>query len=90
MINILHGDLSLVGPRAIVPDELSKYGEWGPLLLTVPPGLTGLWQVSGRSDTTYQQRIDFDLYYINNWSLGLDLLIIARTIPAVLSRKGAV
>lgn len=89
LINILRGELSLVGPRPIVVAELEKYGQWGSLLLTVPPGLTGLWQVSGRSDTTYQQRIDFDLYYINNWSLGLDLLIMARTIPAVLSRKGA-
>lgn len=89
LLNILRGELSLVGPRPIVTPELEKYGPWGRLLLTVPPGLTGLWQVSGRSDTTYQQRIDFDLYYINNWSLGLDLLILLRTIPAVLSRKGA-
>ena len=89
LINILRGELSLVGPRPIVEDEVRKYGEWGRLLLTVPPGLTGMWQVSGRSDTTYQQRVDFDLYYINNWSLGLDLLIMLRTIPAVLSRKGA-
>ena len=59
------------------------------LLGTVPPGLTGLWQVSGRSAVSYQQRIDFDLFYINNWSLGLDLLILLRTIPAVLSRRGA-
>ena len=90
LINVVRGDCSLVGPRAIVQNEVEKYGEWRDLLLTVPPGLTGLWQVSGRSDTSYQQRIDFDLYYINNWSIGLDLLIIARTIPAVLSRKGAV
>ena len=89
LVNILKGELSLVGPRPIVEDEVRKYGEWGKLLLTVPPGLTGMWQVSGRSDTTYQQRVDFDLYYINNWSLGLDLLIMLRTIPAVLSRKGA-
>ncbi len=89
LINILRGELSLVGPRPIVDDEVPRYGPWGRLLLTVPPGLTGLWQVSGRSDTSYQQRIDFDLYYINNWSLGLDLLILLRTIPAVLSRKGA-
>jgi exopolysaccharide biosynthesis polyprenyl glycosylphosphotransferase len=89
LLNILRGELSLVGPRPIVVPELEKYGPWGSLLTTVPPGLTGLWQVSGRSDTTYQQRIDFDLYYINNWSLGLDLLILLRTIPAVLSRKGA-
>ena len=89
LINIIRGDCSLVGPRAIVEKEQEKYGQWATLLLTVPPGLTGLWQVSGRSDTSYQQRIDFDLHYINNWSLGLDLLIILRTIPAVLSRKGA-
>jgi exopolysaccharide biosynthesis polyprenyl glycosylphosphotransferase len=89
LLNILRGELSLVGPRPIVVPELEKYGPWGSLLTTVPPGLTGLWQVSGRSDTTYQQRIDFDLFYINNWSLGLDLLILLRTIPAVLSRKGA-
>jgi exopolysaccharide biosynthesis polyprenyl glycosylphosphotransferase len=89
LLNILRGELSLVGPRPIIGAELAKYGPWGGLLTTVPPGLTGLWQVSGRSATTYQQRIDFDLYYINNWSLGLDLLILARTIPAVLSRKGA-
>jgi exopolysaccharide biosynthesis polyprenyl glycosylphosphotransferase len=89
LLNILRGELSLVGPRPIVEDEMRKYGNWGRLLLTVPPGLTGLWQVSGRSDTSYQQRVDFDLYYINNWSLGLDLLILARTIPAVLSRRGA-
>jgi exopolysaccharide biosynthesis polyprenyl glycosylphosphotransferase len=89
LLNILRGELSLVGPRPIIDAELAKYGPWGGLLTTVPPGLTGLWQVSGRSATTYQQRIDFDLYYINNWSLGLDLLILARTIPAVLSRKGA-
>lgn len=89
LINIIRGDCSLVGPRAIVEKEQEKYGQWASLLLTVPPGLTGLWQVSGRSDTSYQQRIDYDLHYINNWSLGLDLLIILRTIPAVLSRKGA-
>lgn len=89
LVNILRGELSLVGPRPIVEDEVRKYGGWGKLLLTVPPGLTGLWQVSGRSDTSYQQRVDFDLYYINNWSLGLDLLVLARTIPAVLSSRGA-
>lgn len=89
LINILRGELSLVGPRPIVADELARYGHWGRLLLTVPPGLSGLWQVSGRSDVSYQRRVDFDLYYINNWSLGLDLVILARTLPAVLSRKGA-
>jgi len=89
LLNIIRGELSLVGPRPVVERELDKYGVWGSLLTTVPPGLTGLWQVSGRSDVSYQERIDYDLYYINNWSLGLDLLILLRTIPAVLSRKGA-
>jgi lipopolysaccharide/colanic/teichoic acid biosynthesis glycosyltransferase len=89
LLNVLRGELSLVGPRPIVTGEMEKYGHWAGLVHTVPPGLTGLWQVSGRSDTTYQQRVDFDLYYINNWSLGLDLIILARTIPAVLSRRGA-
>jgi lipopolysaccharide/colanic/teichoic acid biosynthesis glycosyltransferase len=89
LINILRGELSLVGPRPVVPAEVEKYGVWGGLLATVPPGLTGQWQVSGRSDLSYQQRGDLDLYYINNWSPGLDLLILLRTIPAVLSRKGA-
>lgn len=89
LINILRGELSLVGPRPVVSAEVAKYGAWGALLATVPPGLTGQWQVSGRSDVSYQQRVDLDLYYINNWSLGLDLLILLRTIPAVLSRKGA-
>jgi lipopolysaccharide/colanic/teichoic acid biosynthesis glycosyltransferase len=81
--------MSLVGPRPPLPEESAAYGPDIRRRLLVKPGLTGLWQVSGRSDTTYQQRVDFDLYYINNWSLGLDLLILARTIPAVLSRKGA-
>lgn len=89
LLNILRGEMSLVGPRPIVAAEAEKYGAWGRLLLTVPPGLSGLWQVSGRSDTSYEQRVDFDLYYINNWSLGLDWLILLRTIPAVLSRRGA-
>lgn len=89
LLNILRGDLSLVGPRPVVASEVVKYGPWSELLATVPPGLTGQWQVSGRSDLSYQQRVDLDLYYINNWSLGLDLLILLRTIPAVLSRRGA-
>lgn len=89
LINILRGELSLVGPRPVVAAELEKYGHWGRLLLTVPPGLSGLWQVSGRSDVSYQRRVDFDLYYINNWSPGLDLVILLRTPLAVLSRKGA-
>lgn len=89
LINILHGDMSIVGPRPIVPEELSKYNQWAPLLLKVKPGLTGFWQVNGRSNLRYEERIQLDMYYIQNWSLGLDIGIILTTIPAVLLRKGA-
>ena len=89
LINILKGDLSFVGPRPIVPTEIARYGTHGNMILRVKPGLTGLWQVSGRNDVTYEERIQMDLYYIHNWSLTLDLKIIFQTIPAVLHGKGA-
>ncbi len=89
IINIIRGDISLVGPRPIVTGELEKYGAWGGLLLSVPPGLTGLWQVSGRSDLSYAQRVELDAYYIHNWSLALDVRILLQTLPAVLKRRGA-
>ncbi|MDI6869834.1 MAG: sugar transferase [Bacillota bacterium] len=88
-INVLKGELSLVGPRPIVPREIEKYGPYGRLLLRVPPGVTGLWQVSGRSNTNYDERIKLDVFYINNWSLWLDIMTIIKTIPAVLAKKGA-
>ena len=81
--------MSFVGPRPVVTEELDRYGELKDLLMSVPPGLTGLWQVSGRSDLTYDERVRLDLYYVENWSLPLDAQIIARTLPAVLSSKGA-
>lgn len=87
--NVLVGEMSLVGPRPIVPEELSKYGEYGRYLLRVPPGMTGLWQVNGRNDLSYDERIRLDMYYIHNWSLWLDLSILVRTVPAVLTRRGA-
>lgn len=87
--NILVGDMSFVGPRPIVPPELAKYGAYGDLLLAAAPGLTGLWQVSGRSDVSYGERIALDMLYIERWSIVLDLQILALTIPAVLRRKGA-
>lgn len=90
LINILRGDLSLVGPRPIVPEELERYGAQARLILRVKPGLTGLWQVSGRNDVSYEERIRLDLYYIYNWSLSLDLRIVLQTVPTVLMRKGAV
>lgn len=89
IINIIRGDISLVGPRPIVAGELEKYGAWAGLLLSVPPGLTGLWQVSGRSDLSYAQRVELDAYYIHNWSLALDVRILLQTLPAVLKRRGA-
>jgi exopolysaccharide biosynthesis polyprenyl glycosylphosphotransferase len=89
IFNILKGELSIVGPRPIVEAEIEKYGDYGKYILRVPPGLTGLWQVSGRSDINYNDRIQLDMYYINNWNFMLDITIILKTIPAVLARKGA-
>ncbi|WP_282433807.1 sugar transferase [Desulfosporosinus sp. I2] len=88
-MNILKGDLSFVGPRPIVPSEITRYGAHGNVILRVKPGLTGLWQVSGRNDVSYEDRVQMDLYYIHNWSLVLDLKIIFQTIPVVLLGKGA-
>jgi lipopolysaccharide/colanic/teichoic acid biosynthesis glycosyltransferase len=73
----------------ISPPEMDKYGQWGMNLLTVKPGITGLWQVSGRSDVLYEERVKMDMYYIRNWTIWLDLYVMIATIPAVLGRKGA-
>jgi exopolysaccharide biosynthesis polyprenyl glycosylphosphotransferase len=89
LINILVGDISLVGPRPIVDAELEKYGVEQSKLFALRPGLTGLWQVSGRNDIGYDERVKLDIYYIENWSLGLDIKIILRTIWIVLTRRGA-
>lgn len=89
LFNVLKGDLSLVGPRPIVHREIEKYGPYGRLLLRVPPGVTGLWQVGGRSDTEYEERIKLDMFYINNWSIWLDIFVLLKTVPAVLARRGA-
>jgi exopolysaccharide biosynthesis polyprenyl glycosylphosphotransferase len=89
LFNVFRGDLSLVGPRPIVADEIAKYGPAGAAILRVRPGVTGLWQVSGRSDLDYAERVRLDMDYITHWSLWLDLRILAATIPAVLRRRGA-
>lgn len=89
LFNVLLGQMSLVGPRMITLEEMDKYGKWRWNLLTVKPGITGLWQISGRSDVTYEERVRLDMYYIRNYTLWLDLLILWRTLPAVLKRKGA-
>ncbi|MFK7861600.1 MAG: undecaprenyl-phosphate galactose phosphotransferase WbaP [Granulosicoccus sp.] len=87
--NVLRGDMSLVGPRPIVKAERIRYGELFDYYLSVRPGITGLWQISGRNDTTYKERVDLDVWYSRNWSLWLDIVITLRTIPAVLFRSGA-
>ncbi|MDR0663069.1 MAG: undecaprenyl-phosphate galactose phosphotransferase WbaP [Spirochaetaceae bacterium] len=89
LINVLKGDMSLVGPRPIVEDEIKKYGDDFGRIFSVKPGITGLWQVSGRSDTNYKDRVSFDTYYLQSWSIWLDLWILYRTVGAVLRHKGA-
>lgn len=87
--NVLIGDMSLVGPRPIVHQEIERYGASFELYTRVKGGLTGLWQVSGRNDTTYHQRVQLDIFYVRNWSVWLDLCILFRTIAVVLFGHGA-
>mgnify|MGYP001086310492 CR=1 FL=1 len=89
IVNVLKGDMSMVGPRPPVPEEVSKYDTWHLRRLRVRPGITGLWQVSGRSDLSFEEAVRLDLFYIQNWSIWTDFWILARTVKAVLSRKGA-
>jgi Undecaprenyl-phosphate galactose phosphotransferase WbaP len=89
LINILKGEMSLVGPRPIVEEEVPKYGEDYSRIFSIKPGLTGLWQVSGRSHADYHDRIAYDTYYLQNWSVWLDLWIIYKTIGVVIDGKGA-
>jgi exopolysaccharide biosynthesis polyprenyl glycosylphosphotransferase len=88
LFNVLKGDLSLVGPRPIVENELERYGELGGKFLTIKPGLTGLWQVSGRNDISYKERVELDIYYVENWSLWMDLVILWRTLGVVVRGRG--
>ncbi|KON82215.2 undecaprenyl-phosphate galactose phosphotransferase WbaP [Azoarcus sp. PA01] len=87
--NVVRGDMSLVGPRPLLPRELAEYGESIELYANVRPGITGLWQISGRSATTFDQRIALDRWYIRNWSLWSDLVILIRTVRVVLRSEGA-
>lgn len=89
LFNVMIGQMSLVGPRMITPEELGKYSQWDMNLLTVKPGITGLWQVRGRSDVSYEERVRLDMFYIRNWNIWLDIQIIIQTIPAVLLKRGA-
>jgi Undecaprenyl-phosphate galactose phosphotransferase WbaP len=87
--NVLIGQMSLVGPRPIIQAEIEKFGRGYELYSRVRPGITGLWQVSGRNNTTYQERVAFDEYYVRNWSIWLDAYILVRTAKAVLTAEGA-
>jgi lipopolysaccharide/colanic/teichoic acid biosynthesis glycosyltransferase len=89
LLNVLRGDMSLVGPRPPLPYEVAVYEDWHRRRLEAKPGLTGLWQVSGRSRLTFDQMVRLDLHYIENWSPLLDLRIALRTIPAMLRRDAA-
>jgi lipopolysaccharide/colanic/teichoic acid biosynthesis glycosyltransferase len=89
LLNILCGEMSLVGPRMITAPELEKYGDFKSLLLSVRPGLTGYWQISGRQEVDYAERVRIDMHYIQNWSIWLDMKIILKTPLTVLRREGA-
>lgn len=89
LINVLKGEMSLVGPRPIVKEEIEKYGEYIHDFYLVPPGITGMWQVNGRSDTTYDERVAMDSWYVRNWSIWIDMVYLLKTIKVVIDGKGA-
>lgn len=89
IFNILKGEMSWVGPRPPIPAEVARYDEWHHKRLEVTPGLTGLWQVSGRSNLSFDEMVKLDLYYAESWSLSLDLTVILRTLPVLVKREGA-
>jgi lipopolysaccharide/colanic/teichoic acid biosynthesis glycosyltransferase len=87
--NVLKGEMSLVGPRPPLPSEVAAYEDWQLDRMEVRPGITGLWQVSGRSDLSFDDYVRLDLFYIENWSLAYDLFIVIKTIPMLLKANGA-
>ncbi len=89
LLNVIRGEMSLVGPRPVTYAEMLRYGEDAEYYLSAKPGITGLWQVSGRNDTTYMRRVELDSWYVKNWSLWQDIAIMFKTFPAVLLRRGA-
>ena len=89
LFNVLRGEMSLVGPRMISPPELEKYGETGWIFSSIKPGLTGYWQVFGRQEVSYQERVQMDLHYVKNWSLWMDIRILVKTPMRVLRGAGA-
>ncbi len=89
LLNVLAGDMSIVGPRPIVDEERSKYGQYFPVYACALPGITGLWQVSGRCDIDYPERVQIDVQYVEKWSLRMELKILAKTVFVILHSKGA-
>lgn len=89
IFNVLKGEMSLVGPRPVVEAELEKYGEYLDDYLMVRPGITGMWQVNGRSDTTYEERVHMDSWYVRNWSIWIDIMLLWRTVKSVVKCEGA-
>jgi lipopolysaccharide/colanic/teichoic acid biosynthesis glycosyltransferase len=89
LVNVLRNEMSIVGPRPALPNEVDAWGNDLRSRLRVKPGLTGMWQVHGRSDASFAEYERLDLYYVDNWSIVTDLAIVLRTIPAVVSRTGA-
>ena len=87
--NVIRGDMSLVGPRPIVAKEIERYGEYFREYAMVTPGITGMWQASGRSDTTYEERVEMDTWYVRNWSVWIDLMYLFKTVKIVFTGKGA-
>ncbi|HCL5583676.1 TPA: sugar transferase, partial [Citrobacter freundii] len=89
LFNVLKGEMSLVGPRPVIAEELLRYNDEADYYLMAKPGMTGLWQVSGRNDVDYEKRVYFDSWYVKNWSLWNDIVILFKTISVVLKRDGA-
>jgi exopolysaccharide biosynthesis polyprenyl glycosylphosphotransferase len=89
LLNVLHGDMSLVGPRPILAAELERYGTGAPTFLALKPGITGLWQISGRNDISYEERVKLDIFYVENWSIWMDIKIILKTAWSVMASRGA-
>jgi lipopolysaccharide/colanic/teichoic acid biosynthesis glycosyltransferase len=89
LINVLRGEMSLVGPRPIVEDEIKRYGDEIHYYTAARPGMTGLWQVSGRSETTYDDRVRLDVRYVREWSLWQDIAILLKTVSVVIKGRGA-
>ena len=89
IFNVLKGEMSLVGPRPIIKDEMERYGNYINDYLMVKPGITGMWQCSGRNDIGYTERVHMDSWYVRNWSVWLDIMLLWRTFKAVFAKKGA-